>query len=272
MERENDNRPHKLEDLKRRLFSKNYQNKVEYKDGFSASSHGKVSDSWEAGETVARLADKILTKTALFKKIFVISLAFFALSAGYAAYVFFAGSNTVSNENIDISITGNNFVAGGEELDLVIGIANKNTTSLDLVDLLIEYPKGATENFSTDTERLRESLGTIPAGAVRNENLKLVLFGEQGSVRPIKVSIEYRVTGSNAIFVKEKTYNVNINSTPINLTLEGPQSVSPNQDITLNIKTSLNANRPAENILVALDYSPGLLKYFPQDGWRSDSF
>ncbi|MDP9249735.1 MAG: hypothetical protein M3M85_04490 [bacterium] len=257
MERENDNKPHKLEDLKRRLFSKTYRNKVEYKDGFSPVSHGKVADSWQNNETVVRLTDKILTKTSLFKKVFVISVAFFILSMGYAAYVFFAGSNTVSNDNIEISITGNNFVAGGEELDLVISVANKNTTSLDLVDLLVEYPKSATQNFSNDTERLRESLGTIPAGAVRNENLKMVLFGEQGSVRPIKVSIEYRVAGSNAIFVKEKMYNVNINSTPINLTVEGPLSVSPNQDITLNIKTSLNATRPAENILVTLDYPLG---------------
>jgi hypothetical protein len=33
--------------------------------------------------------------------------------------------------------------------------------------------------------------------------------------------------------------------------------VSPNQDITLDVKTSLNATRPAENILVALDYPLG---------------
>lgn len=257
MERENDNRPHKLEDLKSKLFSKNFRNKMEYKDGFSHPPHGAVPDAWTSEGVAARLADKILTQTSLFKKIFIISVSFFALSLGYAAYVFFAGSNTVSNDNIEIAITGNSFVAGGEELDLVISIANKNTTSLDLVDLLVEYPKGAAENFANDTERLRESLGTIPAGAVRNENLKLVLFGEQGSVRPIKVSIEYRVAGSNAIFVKEKIYNVNINSTPLNLAVEGPLSVSPNQDITLAIKTGLNATRPAENILVTVDYPVG---------------
>ena len=129
METGKDNRPHKLEDLKRRLFSKNYRNKMEYKDGFSPVSHRKVADSWENSETVSRLTDKILKKTSLFKKFFVISIAFFILSVGYAAYVFFAGSNTVSNDNIEISITGNNFVAGGEELDLVIGIANRNAAS-----------------------------------------------------------------------------------------------------------------------------------------------
>src|SRR3989344_1207906 len=143
MDGQNDNKPHKLEDLKSRLFSKTYRNKLEYKDGFTSPLHKAVPDSWETGSNVAtRLADKILTKTSLFKKIFIISVAFFTLSAGYAAFVFFAGSNTVSNENIEIAITGNNFVAGGEELDLIISIANKNAASLDLVDLLVEYPKG----------------------------------------------------------------------------------------------------------------------------------
>ena len=76
-------------------------------------------------------------------------------------------------------------------------------------------------------------------------------------MRPIKISLEYRVEGSNAIFVKEKLYEVNINSTPINLTVDAPEVISPNQDITLNVKTTLNATKPASNILVKFDYPVG---------------
>ena len=97
--------------------------------------------------------------------------------------MFFSGGNTVSNDNIDISIIGNTFTAGGEDLPLVIEITNRNNSSLDLVDLVVEYPKSSSASSSDDTERMRESLGTIPAGGIRSENLKVVLFGEQGSVR-----------------------------------------------------------------------------------------
>mgnify|MGYP001561337409 CR=1 FL=1 len=257
METGDANKPHKLEDLKSKLFSKNYKAHIEHQDGFSSVPHDAVPDSWEAPAGRRNFEDKVLQKTSWFKKVFVVSAIFFILSVGYAAYVILYGSNTVSNDNIEISVTGNNFTAGGEELELVIEIANHNATSLDLVDLIIEYPRGTTEDSSALRERSRKSLGTIPAGAVRNESLKLVLFGEQGSVRPIKVAIEYRVAGSNAIFVKEKIYDVSINSTPINLSVEGPLSVSPNQDINLNVKTSLNATRAAEDILVKLDYPLG---------------
>ncbi len=252
------NKLNRLEELKNKLFSKNYQTRIEHRDGFSHTSRKEVTDSWDTGESPEPdFENKFFMKTSMFKKLFIFSLTFFVFTLFYATYVFFAGNNTVSNDNIEISILGNNFTAGGETLDLVVGITNRNSSSLDLVDLVVEYPRGGALDPLTDTERLRQSLGTIPAGAVRNENVKLVLFGEQGSIRPIKITLEYRVSGSNAIFVKEKLYNVNINSTPINLSIEAPSSISPNQNIILDIKASLNATKPAEKILVKLDYPVG---------------
>lgn len=252
------NKLNRLEELKGKLFSKSYQTKIEHRDSFSHLNRREVLDSWKPKEkTEPDATEKFFMKTSMFKKFFIFSISFFVLALGYAAYVYFAGSNTVSNDNIEISIIGNNFTAGGEELPLVIGITNKNSSPLDLVDLVVEYPKGSASDLSLDTERFRESLGTIPAGAVRNENLKLTLFGEQGSVRPIKITLEYRVSGSNAIFVKEKLYEVNINSTPINLTVDAPATISPNQDIVLKIKASLNATTPAPKMLVRLDYPVG---------------
>ena len=256
---EDKNKLNRLEDLKSKLFSRNYQTKIEYRESFSNPYKKEVIDSWTSKEKKEEenSEDKFFMKTSVFKKFFIFSLGFFILTLGYAGYVFIAGGNTVSNNNIDITIVGNNFTVGGEDLPLVVGITNKNNSALDLVDLLVEYPKGSVADSSSDNEHLRVSLGTIPAGAVRNENLKLVLFGEQGSVRPIKISLEYRVSGSNAIFVKEKSYEVNISSTPINLSVNAPTSISPNQVVTLNVKTILNSTKVAPKILVRVDYPVG---------------
>ena len=251
----------RIEELKRKLFSNTYQTKLEHRDSFTDFNKAKVPDSWEMQDKTSSdflgYQEKFFMKTSVFKKFFILSIVFFVLTLGYAAYVFFAVGNTVSNDNIDISILGNTFTAGGEELSLIVGIANRNNSPLDLVDLVVEYPKGGDTDLSSGTERLRTSLGTIAAGSTRNENLKLVLFGQQGSVRDIKVSIEYRVQGSNAIFVKEKPYEVSINSTPINLSVDAPLVISPNQDIVLNVKSTLNATKSASNILVRLDYPAG---------------
>jgi hypothetical protein len=258
MPQDDRNKLNRLEELKGKLFSKNYKTKIEHRDEYSHLHTNDISDSWENRQRPElNTDDGFFMKTSVFKKFFIFSIIFFGLTCLYAAYVFFAGGNTVSNNNIDISIVGNNFTAGGEELSLVVGITNKNSSPLELADLIMEYPKGSAVDLSTDTQTFRDSLGTIPAGAVRNENLKLVLFGQQGDVRPVKFTLEYRVAGSNAIFVKEKNYQVNISSTPINLSVDGPLSISPNQGVTLNIKETLNATKPAPKILVKLIYPVG---------------
>ncbi|MEK7060025.1 MAG: hypothetical protein AAB970_00175, partial [Patescibacteria group bacterium] len=201
--------------------------------------------------------EKFFMKTSMFKKFFIFSIVFFVLAIGYASYMFFSKSNAVFNDNIDISVLSNAFTAGGEDYPLLLEIANKNNSPLDLVDLVVEYPKSSQVGLSQDNEHLRISLGTIPAGGIKNESVKFILYGEQGSTRPIKISLEYRVEGSNAIFVKDKLYDVSISSTPINLSIDAPTEVSSNQDINLNVKATLNATKPVSKILLKVDYPIG---------------
>ena len=63
--------------------------------------------------------------------------------------------------------------------------------------------------------------------------------------------------GSNAIFVKEKDYQVTISSTPIDLVVNGPTEINPGEDISFNVKTSLNASRPALGMLLKVEYPLG---------------
>ena len=253
------NKLNRLEELKGKLFSKNYQTKIEHRDVFSRLPQRDVMDSWNTSEKniYKNSSENFFMKTSFFKSFFIFSLVIFVLALGYAGYIFFIGGNTVSNDNIDISIIGNNFAAGGQELPLVVGITNKNNSALELADLLMEYPNGSATDSSSNTQNFRESIGTIPAGAVVNENLAPILFGEQGSVRTIKISLEYRVAASNAVFVKDKTYDVTINSTPINLSVDAPSTANSNQNITLNVKATLNSTNPASQILVKADYPIG---------------
>ncbi len=248
----------KLEDLKSKLFNKNYEPKIEHRDIFPHFQKMDVVDTWAEKENSGPdFREKFFMKTSMFKKFFIFSIVFFVLALGYAAYMFFGNSNSVSNDNIDIAVLSNAFTSGGEEYPLLLEITNKNSSPLELVDLVIEYPKSSESTLTSDNEHLRVSLGTIPAGGVKNENVKFVLYGEQGSTRPIKISLEYRVEGSNAIFIKDKTYEVSISSTPINLSVDAPNEASANQDINLNVKATLNSTKPVSNMLLKMDYPIG---------------
>jgi hypothetical protein len=255
------NKLNRLEDLKSKLFSKNYQTKIEHRNVPFYSQGKDVSDSWSVDEKInPKVKSKFFMKTSFFKKFFIFSIIVFILAVGYAGYIFFIGGNTVSNNNIDISIVGNNFTAGGQPLPLIVGITNKNSSPLQLASLVMTYPKGSSNSISdssSDTQNFRMSLGTIPAGAVVNENLSPILFGEQGSTITIKISLEYDVAGSNSVFVKDQSYNVTINSTPINLSVDGPDTISANQALTLNVKATLNSTTPVPDTLVKIDYPIG---------------
>lgn len=248
----------RIEELKRKLFNKGYQTKIEHRESFPHFQKRDVMDYWEKKENVElNMKEKFFMKTSMFKKFFIFSVIFFVLALGYASYMFFAKSNTVSNDNIDISVLSNAFTAGGEEYPLLLEIVNRNNSPLELVDLVVEYPKSSRGSLSQDNEHIRLSLGTIPTGGIKNENVKIVLFGEQGSMRQIKISIEYRVEGSNAIFVKDKLYEVSINSTPIDLLIDAPPETSSNQDISLEVKATLNSTKAVSKMLLKVDYPIG---------------
>lgn len=257
MSSDDSEKPNRIEELKNKLFTKDYRVKSGHTDHFSTyHSKEEVPADWGDGGRPHGTRVPIMRKSA-FRKFFIFSIVLLVLAVGYAAYMLFAGRNTVSNDNIDISVVGNTFTAGGEELPLVIGVTNRNSSPLELVDLVVEYPKGSPDDTTAGTERFRDSLGSIPPGEVRNESMKVVLYGEEGSVRQIKISVEYRVEGSNAIFVKEKDFNVSISSSPVNLSLDAPDSVSPNQEVTLNVSETLNSTKPAAGMLLKLDYPVG---------------
>ena len=253
---DNKNGLEKVEEMKRKLFSRSYETRIEDREGFVFFKKEKVPENWDHKD-LGDDKSKNINRNPFFKNFFIFSVIFFICTLGYLFFTFFVGKNDVSNENIEIAVLGNTFTGGGEELPLIIEITNKNSAALELADLVIEYPKGSTLNSNGEIQRLRQSLGVIPAGSIKNENMNVVLFGERGSIHEIKISLEYRLEGSNAIFAKDKLYKVTINSTPINLSVDAPTEITPNQDLTMTVKATLNDTKPSSDLVIKLDYPFG---------------
>lgn len=244
----------RLDDLKSKLFSRNYETRVVHHEHFSEENEIKVKDDWSDNASLnISKREQFFMKNSFFKKFFVFSIITLIGAIIFAVFSFYSGNNTISNSNINISVLGSSFTTGGEELPLVIEIENKNNSALLSVDLIAEYPKDAKGN----TERSRQSLGDISANSTKSQNISLVLFGEQGTINNVKFEVEYRLANSNAILVKEKYYDVTINSTPINLSIEAPSDASPNEEITLKTKVSLNGNKVVQKVLLRVDYPIG---------------
>ncbi len=255
----NDNKEelNKVEELKNKIFSNQYKTRIEDREGFHYIHREKLSDNW--GEQNLNNNTVKIKKNPIFQNFFIFSFIVFLGAVGYLLFNFFIKGNNVSNDNIEIAVFGNTFTGGGEELPLIVEITNKNPLPLELADLVIEYPKGsAVDNAGEEIARLRKSLGVVKAGEVKSETIKVALFGETGSIHQIKIALEYRLEGSNAIFLKDKAYEVTINSTPVNLSIDAPQDAIEDQEFTLNVKATLNETKEIpNNLTLKLDYPFG---------------
>jgi hypothetical protein len=247
----------KIEDIKRNLYDPNDKFIGHQREGILHPIKHKVSEEWsdnmlkEEGGINSKF---IKPPMSVFKKFFIVSVIFFIGALGFAYYKFSQNDVSVSSDKIDITVVGNSFTKGGDELPLQIEITNNNGASLELADLMVEYPRGAEDN-ATDVIRLpRDSIGTIKSGESVIRDIKVKLFGEEKSIRNIKISLEYHPEGSNAIFSKDKFYPVTISLAPLSLNIEAPISANSNQQISFSITAILNTVLEGENPILQVVY------------------
>ncbi|HYC83235.1 MAG TPA: hypothetical protein VEB60_01655 [Candidatus Paceibacterota bacterium] len=188
-----------------------------------------------------------------------LSMAFFAVAIAVAGFVFLQGSNIVSNRNIDIEIRGPLAVKAGNATDLEIALSNNNRDGLEAVDMVIEYPEGTRQvgDVTDQLVRSREMVGNIPSGQSVSRFAKAVFFGEENEPKKIRVVVEYRVSGSNALFEKEEWYEFRISGSPLNIVAETAKEINSGQEIALKIKAVSNSDAPLDNVIISVAYPSG---------------
>lgn len=220
---------------------------------------GGVPRAWPAPKPTRRFFSIKFLRRVVFT-----AIAFFLITLGVALAVLWRGDNIVSSGNIDIEVVGPNTARAGDEVTLQITVGNRNSTELEFVDLIVAYPPGVKPVVSgsrppsdTSNAQTREALGTITPGEEKNQTVKLVVFGDQGVTLPISVRVEYRVADSNAIFDKQVTHEIGISASPLALTITAPESVSANEEISLQVDVQSNAERELEGAELVVHYPVG---------------
>ncbi len=264
----------KLNRLERKLYSRNAPNIIDPgRSEFDRELHsgleqaGEVRENWQDvkangfDELAAKVSRAAQTKHGFLNKIFALSVVFFVVAVGVAIYVFWGGGNMVSSKNVDIKVTGPLAVPAGQEVSFDINIINSNNIDLNSASLLVEYPEGSRspEDFSKEIGRERFDLGTIKSRESFRQNIEAVFFGEKDKIKEIKISLEYRVENSSALFYKEKLHEVSISSAPIILTPVYPKEVNSNQEISFEVEIASNSKDKIENFLVGMEYPFGFV-------------
>ncbi|MEX0930788.1 MAG: hypothetical protein WDZ68_00675 [Candidatus Paceibacterota bacterium] len=193
-------------------------------------------------------------------KILFTAVFFFVAAAALSSLFILLGSNSISGENISISMNGPLTVGGGEELSVQVGITNRNNISIEAATLIIQYPEG-TQTAGDETKQLlneRIQLNEIRSGETVNVPIRARVFGEENQEYEIQSAIEYRVSGSNATFFKEsEPLRYKIGSSPVSIDIESVKSIAAGQEADIELTVNSNASVPLTNILIRAEYPSG---------------
>ncbi len=249
----NEKRVDRIEALKQRLIAtKDIKNIRPDKVHKLTTEAFNVPKEWSSNGT--DVMKKNLKHPTFFKKFFMFS--FFALIASLAfAYVYLSnGGNVVTNKKIDLEVLGNSFVSGGEKANFDIIIVNKNSVNLELASLLIKYDKGVGAKIPASD---RIQIGTILPGETKRLPYVLPVIGQEGDIKDIVFDLEYRISGSNALFVKTITNQITLRSSVLGIGIDASSVSSPNQPFTMKVSLSPNGSETLKNIALKVEYPTG---------------
>jgi hypothetical protein len=248
-----------IERLKRTLYSRNEKVVPKEKRTPVSGRNVDVPTNWGTKLSFDDPNDYMTKKTnSFFNKFLLGSFVFFFIALIVALFIFFGGMNLISSDNLDLEITAPSSTSSGEEFIIELSLINNNRTDLEEVSLLVDYPDGALSvggNKALSRENI--SVGTIVSGNSQNYTVRAVLSGEKDTIKTFKFNIEYKVKGSNAVFSKEKTFDVVISSSPIILEVTPLGEINSGQEVTLFIDITSNSNVVMKNSLIKVEYPYG---------------
>ncbi len=257
-----------LDEIKKGLYRRGSENKTPEREAFQihadrAVTSEKVSDvlDWqtkEESEPETAKDSSFEGNKSIMKKIIWASLIFlFAgiVTAGY--FVFFENGKSVSARNIDIETQYSAFTDGGALNEIVISVTNKNAVSLELADLILEYPTGVFSKEGKKLGRERSALGVIKSGETLNKKTEVIFYGNENEEKEVKITLEYRLSDSNAIFAKESSYSIKITRSPIGVSISIPKELNSGQTVEISTEIVSNSDSDLSNLLLRMEYPPG---------------
>jgi hypothetical protein len=220
----------------------------------------ETHDSWGNPKSFEiRPYEMTKKNNSFFNKFLLISLILFIASLIVSLFIFFGGINLISSSNVDIKATSPSSVSSGEEYLMVLNIVNENRADMEDVALIVDYPVGSkdTQEPTKVLTHQRIELGTISKGQSKDYSIRALLFGEKDTIKTFILNLEYRVKGSNATLLKEKTVDVSVGSSPILMEVEYPKEVNSGQELKIVINLTSNSPVTLKNSTVSFDYPYG---------------
>ena len=174
-------------------------------------------------------------------KIAAISAAALILLSGLVWGAFYMRKSSFSEDRVAISISGPEEVQSGDLVTLEINYKNENRASLKDAVININYSENfkPLDNLNLESEgpnSSRYNIGTIGGKSEGKFELRGKFFGTKGLLTYVNAKLEYSSSNFSSQFGVEAKHAMTISSSPLEVEVSGPQSVSSGGAATFVVK------------------------------------
>lgn len=254
-----------LEKLKKRLYTKGESFEERERGDFSYESKrggqyaGSAAEERERQNVSAWMPPQEQKKSSfgILKFIFAAAVLIFLASAGWFWYSFFYSPTTTLSKNIELEIRAPSVIDAGQLTSVSAFVVNQSGSSLELADLIFEFPNVVVSEDGTILKSKRISLGQIMPATSVNKTLNIALMGAYGETKKIKAVLEYRLADSNAIFAKPVEYEIKLARSAADVAIKLPKETHSRQEFSIDASVVSNAAVLGKNVFFQMTYPAG---------------
>jgi len=175
----------------------------------------------------------------------------------FATIIFIRGWFSFSKDKVELKINIPNEIASGDELEFIVNCENKNRVMLKDTKLIIDYPQGT---YSKEGDSLTQEivkLGNIPAKESKAKNFRIRLSGEKGSIKFLRINLNYQPANINSRFENSISSKININFAQIGLYLIAPQKAVSGEEVSYILDYMNESKKDFSDLEIRLNYPSG---------------
>ena len=171
-----------------------------------------------------------------------------------------AAGGDFSEEDLVLSISGEEKVAPGQELRYRVRYRNSQSVNLTDVLLQVRYPEGFvltdTSRAPTNENKDEWTIGNLGEKDSGYIDIYGKMYGGTGGSQSFRVFLNYRAENFSSEFQKVTVLNLGLVAPPIKLTVEGKEGVVSGAEVELNIFLEKEKDINIANLALELVENP----------------
>lgn len=258
-----------LEKLKKQLYSRDGVQRAHTPERRQRDERAEGSEDWSYEEEPAVFREPLQKKVKkaakatmgkYFSLFVIISVVIFVLTTLLVGYrLFFAGS-LISPRNVDIEINAPATARAGDKVVVVLSITNTNRVDLLDAKLVVTLPDDtlSADGSGEDMDEITRSLGVVAAGETMEEEIEMLLFGQEDDEIEIRFDLDYSTENSNARLSNSEVHEIRISTAPVSLLIiPSAREVQSGNQFEIEVDISSNTTASLDDLLLRVEYPGG---------------